>query len=59
MFNKFGYLSILPEGYGQAQSVIFKFISLSKRINTLDAFDYTGSRIHTNISILLKYLIYQ
>jgi hypothetical protein len=47
------------KGINQVRSVhLFNFKKIFKRLNTLDALDFTGSRIKSNISLLLKYFFF-
>jgi len=57
--RKFLYKYNLMNHVQNSQSILYNFIKLKRRINTLDSFDYTGSLLRPNISILLKYFFKQ
>jgi hypothetical protein len=50
LFFKYNLISSI----GHYISIGFNFININNRINTHDSFDYTGSLLKSNISILLK-----
>jgi hypothetical protein len=53
--RKFLYKYNIMNQIKNSQSILYNFIKIKRRINTLDSFDYTGSLLRPNISVLLKY----
>lgn len=57
--RKLLYLQNNVNNMGNNQAILYNFLSTSRRINTIESFDYIGSQVKKNISVLLKYFFFK